>query len=910
MGNYLKGNTPGAIYKQLLSIGQAADQAGLTATLKPVWTDDGGTSANLAPFQLSTAALSFNTTKQLQFRDTALYLYSSTDGQLDIVADGEVQIATARFDVNATDDITIDTTDTSQGIKIGETSGVPIVIGHTTSETTISDNLTVTGTTALNGVATVASGVKLQFVDGNEYISGNSTDITVGSSGDINLTATSDVNLPSGVGLTFGADTEKIEGTGSNVLALVAGGALNITGAAASTWKTSSGAITIDSEAAAVTVDGHGGVNIAGTNGSEVDITTTGALDLNSAGFTLDASTMSIDGTDDSNITVTGSNKDLTISVVGGSTQKLTLSSAGTGADSMSFTSTAGGIDLLSTGGTSDIDIANTGGSVNISSTENVADAIVLNASAGGIDITSSGTAGEDIDITTSSSINLGSTENAANAIYLHANGGTSETIKIHSDQGTGDDSIYVLSDAGGISIESGKTGAITNMASDSSSSLTNAVIRIGTDTANCDIAIGNGTSDVHFGDNVKIAGDLHVVGSVPSANSLSAGTIARFTITNTDEENTAGGRDSEILFKGELGDGTAHELGAITTFHQGSSADMHGSMVFRLNDSTSGASLTAVGGADDVLTLTYDKTATFAGAVTAGTNAVTCGQLNADNVRLDGNTITTQDTDGDLTITPNGNGGIIFFTGTASGNDAIAWNGATASGASAFAGGGAGTSSGDNSFNWGSNTVSAAGSAAFGSANAVSGALSFSIGQNAANAGTNSLTSGYSCDTTTGVSGQVALGYQAKSRHQGQIALSSGTVTGSTEGSSQASIIHTSEAVTLNGTNWITVDGGSGAFTFESDTVVMAQTLIVMTLAGAATTVGFKIEWLGQNDGGTENLIASTVTEFVSEDGTLAAQVAVSGDTFVIQVRDDTGSNTGTYAVSCVTTWSQVTYA
>ncbi len=43
------------------------------------------------------------------------------------------------------------------------------------------------------------------------------------------------------------------------------------------------------------------------------------------------------------------------------------------------------------------------------------------------------------------------STENAALAIRLHANGGTSETIQIHSDQGTGVSSVGLLSDVGGI---------------------------------------------------------------------------------------------------------------------------------------------------------------------------------------------------------------------------------------------------------------------------------------------------------------------------------------------------------------------------------------------------------------------------------------------------------------------------
>ena len=46
--------------------------------------------------------------EKLQFRDTALYINSSTDGQLDIVADTLVQVATAAFTVDASGDITLD----------------------------------------------------------------------------------------------------------------------------------------------------------------------------------------------------------------------------------------------------------------------------------------------------------------------------------------------------------------------------------------------------------------------------------------------------------------------------------------------------------------------------------------------------------------------------------------------------------------------------------------------------------------------------------------------------------------------------------------------------------------------------------------------------------------------------------
>ena len=64
-----------------------------------------------------------------------------------------------------------------------------------------------------------------------------------------------------------------------------------------------------------------------------------------------------------------------------------------------------------------------------------------------------SGTAASTI-TSTANAVTLASQSTSANGILLHANGGTSETIKIHSDQGTGNDSINLLSDAGGITMD------------------------------------------------------------------------------------------------------------------------------------------------------------------------------------------------------------------------------------------------------------------------------------------------------------------------------------------------------------------------------------------------------------------------------------------------------------------------
>jgi len=70
------------------------------------------------------------------------------------------------------------------------------------------------------------------------------------------------------------------------------------------------------------------------------------------------------------------------------------------------------------------------------------------------IDIGSGALGSGNITSSGSGATSITSTSTSAEGILLHANGGASETIKIHSDQGTGNDSIELLSDAGGISMD------------------------------------------------------------------------------------------------------------------------------------------------------------------------------------------------------------------------------------------------------------------------------------------------------------------------------------------------------------------------------------------------------------------------------------------------------------------------
>ena len=95
----------------------------------------------------------------------------------DLALTGAVDMNTTTFDIDATDDIDIDTTDTTGGIAIGTAnSGVPITIGHATSETTFGDNVTVTGNLTVQGTTTTVDSTTVSIADPVFEIGANGSD--------------------------------------------------------------------------------------------------------------------------------------------------------------------------------------------------------------------------------------------------------------------------------------------------------------------------------------------------------------------------------------------------------------------------------------------------------------------------------------------------------------------------------------------------------------------------------------------------------------------------------------------------------------------------------------------------------------------------------------------------------------
>jgi hypothetical protein len=269
-------------------------------------------------------------------------------GQMDITAVAALNLVSAAYDVNASGVVGIDS---DAAMTLG---------GSTIAATADGGALSLTTSDAAGDISLVSAhtaGVAIHL-DGNAA-SGSIVDIDAGIL-DVDVAGAATIDAGSGLSLDAGA---------------------------ASNLTTSAGALTLD---------GAAGVSIAG-NAAEVDITTSGAFDVNvgsvdldsTAGIAVDGTTVSIDGTDDSNLTVTGSAKDLDIAVAGGGTQELRIASAGTGPSALHLNASGGGMnvdvaDMLDIDVADEIiiDIISVDGHIAITSAHTAGDSIVISANA------------------------------------------------------------------------------------------------------------------------------------------------------------------------------------------------------------------------------------------------------------------------------------------------------------------------------------------------------------------------------------------------------------------------------------------------------------------------------------------------------------------------------------------------
>tara|TARA_Y100000593_G_scaffold14085_1_gene26508 strand:+ start:2500 stop:5448 length:2949 start_codon:yes stop_codon:yes gene_type:complete len=244
--------------------------------------------------------------------------------------DGTLAVDGTTISLDATTSLNIDNSNTSNGITIGTvTSGVPISIGHSTSEVTINDNLTVTGTLTLGSGAELSE-AELEMLDGiTEGTVAASKAVVVDSNKDAasfrNITLTGELDAAT---LDISGDAD-IDGT-TNLDAVDIDGAVQIdntvtvgvddTGYDVKFFGATSGAYMLwDESADDLKLVGAAGLTVAG----DIDVDGTANLDVVDIDGAVDmASTLAVTG--DATFSATVISNDIeVVGSGGGSTNRL-----------------------------------------------------------------------------------------------------------------------------------------------------------------------------------------------------------------------------------------------------------------------------------------------------------------------------------------------------------------------------------------------------------------------------------------------------------------------------------------------------------------------------------------------------------------------------------------------------------
>ena len=216
------------------------------------------------------------TTEKIQFRDTAIYINSSADGQLDLVADTEIQIAATTIDINgavvASGEIAAASLDISGDIDVDGTSNLDIV--------------DIDGAVNIAADVTIASTNKILFNDASQFIHGSSaTVLSIAATDEIDLTATA-IDINGTVDLSSTLATGGLYTAGAGITSTAAANTLGATSFSDANI-TNVGSIALDtitSDATDITVDAAGDI-ILDAGGANVLIKDDGTtvLDINNA---------------------------------------------------------------------------------------------------------------------------------------------------------------------------------------------------------------------------------------------------------------------------------------------------------------------------------------------------------------------------------------------------------------------------------------------------------------------------------------------------------------------------------------------------------------------------------------------------------------------------------------------------
>jgi len=153
------------------------------------------------------AAVTMATNNKIQFRDDAIHISSTADGQLDLVADTEIQIAATTIDINgainASGEIIAASLDISGNIDVDGTTNLDVV--DIDGAVDMASTLTLAGNADFNGDLDVDGTTNLDVVDIDGAVDMAST-LTVGSH----------INLVNDKQVYWGDGSVSIQGDGAN----------------------------------------------------------------------------------------------------------------------------------------------------------------------------------------------------------------------------------------------------------------------------------------------------------------------------------------------------------------------------------------------------------------------------------------------------------------------------------------------------------------------------------------------------------------------------------------------------------------------------------------------------------------------------------------------------------------------
>ena len=466
-------------------------------------------------------------TEKLQFRDTAIHISSSTDGQLDLVADTEIQLAATTIDINGNVDISGTITIGSAGISETELE-VLDGLTVTTAEVNILDGDTSATST------TVADADRVVLNDNGTMVQVAVTDLAAYFDDEItampNLvtTAATTVGALNSGSITSGFGSIDTGSSTITTTGLITGGSLDIDDVVINgstightddtdLITVANGIVTVAGEISVTTLD-IGGTNVTAT-ATELNLLD-GVSGLVQADFTklaavdATATELNIMDGDTSASSTTLADADRVVVNDAGTMKQVALTDFETYFESV--------LDTLS----------------NVT-TVGTLDSGAISSGFGNIDVGSS-------NLTATGTISLGATSFNDNAI---TNVGD---IALDSISADGTDINVAVSDNSGtaFTIKQGSDAYLIVDTGNSSES-----VSIGTGVSGTAITLGHSTSEVTVADNLTVTGDLTVSGTTTTVNSTTVNLNDHNIVLDSGNSTSAVINGAGITIEGGSGD-------------------------------------------------------------------------------------------------------------------------------------------------------------------------------------------------------------------------------------------------------------------------------------------------------------------------------------------------------------------